>query len=143
MSIMSPPPTHTLLWGDILFLSCPSETTEQNFTCRTQWLTGIFFYLQLCYLWNWVRPQDFILNKFGQIHAIVAVNIVLRFRSNMIWKKRGERKNGQWMLTGKLDKGSLTILTFIWSINIYIYIYIYISVNTIFQSLLFLSGFPW
>ena len=43
-------------------------------------------------------------------------------------KKQEERE------TGKLDKGSLTILTFIWSI--------YISVDMIFQSLLFLSRFP-
>jgi hypothetical protein len=31
---------------------------------------------------------------------------------------RGERENGRWRLTGRLDKGSLTILTCIWSIYI-------------------------
>jgi hypothetical protein len=34
---------------------------------------------------------------------------------------RGERENGRWRLTGKLDKGSLTILTCI-SAGVYIYI---------------------
>ena len=40
---------------------------------------SLWFYKYCCtlfYLWNWGRPQDFLLNKFGQIHGIVAVNIV-------------------------------------------------------------------
>ena len=67
--------------------------------------------------WELLWPlQPFILYVFGQIHAMVAVKIVSRFRSNMIWKKRNtrrEKKNGQWRLTGRL-----TIFTCIWSIYI-------------------------
>ena len=72
--------------------------------------------------WELLWPlQPFILYVFGQIHAMVAVNIVSRFRSNMIWKKRNtrrEKKNGQWRLTERLNKGSLTIFTCIWSMYI-------------------------